>query len=231
MLDYAEYPERGREAAYWEARLVVESQGRDVELGSAEFEARVKRAAEGKPFGFRANCGGLDGTGTKTITLNIDSMQAGQLCSFTSPASIPIASSDHEINHRALWAATRRYIKERIDVVKNTCKQCSIIGICQGGCVYNALDVYNRKNPAGCAYERALWRHAIDFNETGKVRKITESHEDQMSVRVREMQDAGATAGGGCAGHDGPARPSTSSTPVALLRKDGRTLVPAQPRV
>ena len=111
-------------------------------------------------------------------------MQAGQLCSFTSPASIPIASSDHKIDHRALWAATRRYIKERIDVVKNTCKQCSIIGICQGGCVYNALDVYNRKNPAGCAYQRALWRHAIDFNETGKVRKITESDE----VRAKQAR-------------------------------------------
>ncbi len=231
VLDHADDPQRGREAAFWEARLVVESQGRDIGLGATEFESRLKRAAEGKPFGFRANCGGLDGTSTKTITLNIDSMQAGQLCSFTSPASIAISSSDYKIDHRALWAATRRYIKERIDVVKNTCSQCSIIGICQGGCVYNALDVYNRKNPAGCAYQRALWRHAIDFNETGKVRKITESHEDQMSVRVREMQDAGGTAAGGCGGHDAPAQPSRSPTPVALLRNDGRTLVPAQPRV
>ena len=95
---------------------------------------------------------------------------------------------------------------------------------------HTGLVLRDLEAPAGCAYQRALWRHAIDFNETGKVRKITESHEDQMSVRVREMQDAGGTAGGGCAGHEAPARPSTSSTPVALLRKDGRTLVPAQPR-
>ena len=52
-----------------------------------------------------------------------------------------------------------------------------------------------------------------------------------MSVRVREMQDAGGTAAGGCGGHDAPAQPSRSPTPVALLRNDGRTLVPAQPRV
>lgn len=52
-----------------------------------------------------------------------------------------------------------------------------------------------------------------------------------MSVRVLELQDAAGTAAGGCGAHDAPAQPSTSSTPVALLRNDGRTLVPAQPRV
>ena len=228
VLDHSDDPRRGRQAAFWEARLVVASQGRRVGVGATEFESRIKRAGEGKPFGYRPNCGGLDGTATKTLTLNIDSMQAGQLCSFTSPASMPIGESDNEMDHRALYAATRKYLTDRLDVVKNTCNGCSVVGICQGGCVYTALDVYNRKNPAGCAYQRALWRHALDFNETATVREITDSREDAMSVRVRAEQDAASGSQAGCGSHESPgASPGAPApTPVALLTNEGRTLVP-----
>ena len=225
VLDHADNPQRGRDAAYWEAQLVTKSQGRRLGVGGTEFENRLKRAAHGIPFGYRANCGGLDGVTTKTITLNMDSMQAGQLCSFTSPASMPMESGDGNIDHRALYAATRNYLAERVEVVKTTCNGCSVVGICQGGCVYNALDVYNRKNPAGCAYQRALWRHAIDFNETTRVRKYTDASEDAMSVRVRAAQEAGGEARIGCGSHA-----ESEATPVALLSGKGETLVAAPAR-
>ena len=224
VLDHGENPQRGRDAAHWEARLVIESQGRRMVVGSTEFEKRVEKVAAGEPTGFRANCGGLDGTTTRALTVNMDSMQAGQLCSFSSPATTAMGTADLRLDHEAVWAGTRRYLVERLDVVKNTCTGCSVVGVCQGGCVYTALDVHNRKNPAGCAYQRALWRHAIAFHETGRVRKLTSSEEDAMSLRVAAAQAAETAAGGA----DKTCAPGSAATPVGLTAADGRTIVAAR---
>lgn len=208
VLDHGDDPQRGRDAAHWEARLAIESQGRRMGVGGTEFEKRIEKVAGGDPTGFRANCGGLNGMATRAVTVNMDSMQVGHLCSFSSPATTAMGRlTDFRFDHEAIWAGTRRYLAERLDVVKNTCAGCSVVGVCQGGCVYTALDVYNRKNPAGCAYQRALWRHAIAFHETGHVRKLTSSDEDAMSLRVASAQQQG------------------SGTPIALTAADGRTIV------
>ena len=222
VLDHGENPQRGRDAAHWEARLVIESQGRRMGVGATEFERRVEKVAAGKPNGFRANCGGFDGMTTRALTVNMDSMQAGHICSFSSPATTAMGTAEHQLDHEAVWAGTRRYLAERLDVVKNTCTGCSVVGVCQGGCVYTALDVYNRKNPAGCAYQRALWRHAIDFHETGHVRKLTSSEEDAMSLRVAAAQTAETDSG-----EDKTCAPGSAATPVALTTADGRTIVSA----
>ncbi len=224
VLDHGENPQRGRDAAHWEARLVIDSQGRRMVVGSTEFEKRVEKVAAGEPTGFRANCGGLDGMTTRALTVNMDSMQAGQLCTFSSPATTAMRTTDLRLDHEAVWAGTRRYLAERLDVVKNTCTGCSVVGVCQGGCVYTALDVYNRKNPAGCAYQRALWRHAIAYHETGRVRKLMSSDEDAMSQRVAAAQAAETAAsseGKTCA-------PRSATTSIALTAADGRTIVAAR---
>ncbi len=220
VLDHGENPQRGRDAAHWEAQLVVDSQGHRMGVGATEFERRLDNVAAGKPTGFRANCGGLDGMRTLALTVNMDSMQAGQLCSFSSPATTAIGTDEHRLDHDAVWAGTRRYLAERLNVVKTTCNGCSVVGVCQGGCVYTALDVYNRKNPAGCAYQRALWHHAIDFHETGHVRKLTSSEEDAMSLRVAAAQAAEA-------GEDKTCLTGSAATSVALTAADGRTIVAA----
>ena len=213
LLDQPD-PQRGRDGAFWEASLAIASEDREMILHGTQFENRMKQATT-KPGGFRPNCGGLSGTKLRALVVNIDSMQASQLCSFSSPAAISMESAEHRIDHRALWDASRQYILDRLDMLKNDCRGCSVIGVCQGGCVYTALDVYNRKNPAGCAYQRALWRHAIEYHEDGRVRRLRSSPEDvksQSSPRLARN-----------------ATPTPAVGPVALMSSDGRTVWPAQP--
>lgn len=184
VLDRRE-PERGVAAAWWEASLAVKSQEAAMSLTQTEFGKAVERAGTGgSSDGFRPNCGGLSGTGKlRGIVVNMDSMQASHLCSFSSPAAVPMAQVDENINDPAIAASARQYITYRLEMLRTACKGCSVIGICQGGCVYNALDVHNELNPAGCAYQRGLWRHAIEFNHTGAVRPLPPNPEDTRSGR------------------------------------------------
>ena len=193
LLDHKD-PKRGQEAAFWESALTVESQRRDVALSSTEFSRTVMLAGDGRAAsGFTPHCGGLTGTGgARALVLNMDSMQLSHLCSFSSPAAVPMASVGNNIHDPAIWEATRKYITDRIEMLRTACRGCSVLGVCQGGCVYTALDVHNKLNPAGCAYQRALWRHAIDYNHSGEIRRLAPTNEDAHTT----------TDGRGCGPHE-----------------------------
>lgn len=212
LLDHHD-PQRGRDAAFWESSLRLESLRRDMGLGKSHFDKAVKSASDDRlARGFRPNCGGLAGPGLmRSITVNMDSMQVSQLCSFSSPAAVPMTSVGNGIDDRAIWAATRKYITDRISMLKTACRGCSVIGVCQGGCVYNALDVHNKLIPAGCAYQRALWRHAIDFNHSGEIRQLPPSPEDAPAQAETDAGDHGCGA------------------PAPLLSADGRKVWTLQP--
>lgn len=213
VLDRRE-PARGVEAAWWEASLAVKSQETTMSLTQSQFEIAVERAGTGgSSAGFRPNCGGLSGTGKlRSIVVNMDSMQASHLCSFSSAAAVPMAQIDEDIDDPAIWHAARQYITDRLEILKTACKGWSVIGICQGGCVYNALDVHNKLNPAGCAYQRGLWRHAIEFNHTGAVRPLPPNPEDTRQGRASE-----------------PAVKEGCGAPTAAVAPDGRKIWAMQP--
>jgi radical SAM protein with 4Fe4S-binding SPASM domain len=106
----------------------------------------------------------------EVLTLNIDSMQLSQLCSFSSPGSIPLADAHYDIYDPVLWQAARRYIVERIDMLRKDCQGCDVLGVCQGACVNNGVTLANRLNAASCNYQRQTWRHAIDYAFDGTLR-------------------------------------------------------------
>ena len=224
LLDHPD-PDRGRAAAHWEASLALASRHQPAfGLRASTFHKFLQTTgAETRSLGFRPNCGGLSGTSaSRGLVVNIDSMQASHLCSFSSPASVPIGQIRCDIDDRAVWEATRSYLLERMSMLKGVCRGCSVIGLCQGGCVYNALDVHNKLNPAGCAYQRSLWRTAVDYQATGRIRPVDDASED---VHAADAAAAGAPLARGCSSSDLP-RPSTVS--VSLLASDGSTMVPAR---
>jgi radical SAM protein with 4Fe4S-binding SPASM domain len=172
---------KGPEAAFWEASLVAASQNKPVTLVNTAFERVLGRMKKGEN-GFKFNCGGLMGLHPGILNINVDSMQISQMCSFVSPAAVPLSSVGYDIYNPALWTRTRAYILQRLDMLRNACAGCDVQGTCQGSCIYSGLDLNNRMNPAACGFQRAMWRHAIDFAYSGSVRRL--SPEEVQSHRL-----------------------------------------------
>jgi len=179
----------GRKAALWEAQLAVKSQTQDLDVGQTHLH-RILRVMDGTK-GFRPHCGGLSGLRTRTLVLNIDSMQASQLCSFSSPGAVALVDAAYDIYNPALWQATRSYIASRIEMLRTACSGCDVLGSCQGSCVYNGMDVNNVLNPAGCAYQRSMFRHAIDYRHSGFVRPLADQVDDSVEP-VAQPEDCGS---------------------------------------
>lgn len=164
-------PEKGVTAAQWEAQLVVDTQDGPVMLVNTHFNKMCRLLGE-LPKGFSYNCNGLSGARSRILTLNIDSMQLSLMCSFVSPAAVSLAAVGNDIYHPMVWKAARNYIVRRIEMLRGVCSGCDVLGSCQGACVLNGLDLANEINPASCAYQRACWRHAIDYSYSGRIRPL-----------------------------------------------------------
>lgn len=207
-------PEKGVKAAQWEAQLVLDTQDGPVMLVNTHFN-KLCRLLGKAPTGFSYNCNGLSGARARILTLNIDSMQLSLMCSFVSPTAVPLSATGNDIYHPVIWEAARNYIVQRIEMLRQDCSGCDVLGACQGACVLNGLDLANKTNPASCSYQRASWRHAIDYSHSGRVRALDEQ-EVQRACRTK-----GGTLGGqstqGCS--VGPGEVGVTSVP-------GRTVLP-----
>ena len=207
-------PVKGVTAAQWEAQLVVDTQDGPVMLVNTHFNKMCRQLGE-SPSGFSYNCNGLSGAKGRILTLNIDSMQLSLMCSFVSPAAVPLSSVGNDIYSPMVWKAARNYIVRRIEMLRGSCSGCDVLGSCQGACVLNGLDLANRINPASCSYQRASWRHAIDYSHDGHVRPLD----------VREIERACRTTEGttrvpevdGC---------SSGQTAQGGVSLPGRTMLP-----
>ncbi len=125
---------KGVTAAKWEADLAVATQKEAISLAGTYFHKILKKMGR-RPKGFAPHCNGLSGN-LRFLTLNIDSMQLSQMCSFVSPASMTMSDLAYNIYSPALWEATYQYMRDRVEMLKNQCAGCSVLGMCQGACVY-----------------------------------------------------------------------------------------------
>lgn len=157
----------GVTAATWEAETLLNTQQGKIPLENSYLQKVLKKMRK-RPAGFSPHCGGLSGN-MKSVTLNIDSLQVSQMCSFVSPASVPLSELDCDIYDPRLWSKTMDYIRGRIEVLRSHCSGCNVLGVCQGACVYNGLDLANNVNPAACEYQRSIWRHGLELSVSGHI--------------------------------------------------------------
>ncbi|MCP4221389.1 MAG: radical SAM protein [bacterium] len=106
-------------------------------------------------FGF--NCRGLCCIPEISVNLNVSTMRLAQLCSYMPDSSMPLHQLDNDIHNPALWKNTFGLISRRMDMLKENCQNCSLIGLCGGGCIYTGLDNCNRINKPACTYQEKLW--------------------------------------------------------------------------
>ncbi len=214
-------PTKGALAATWEAQAVLNTQGQSISLQNTYLQ-KVLKKMRGRPKGFSPHCNGLSGN-LRFLTLNVDSLQLSQMCSFVSPASMSLSDLDYDIYNRKLWNETYSYMKERIDMLRHQCAGCNVLGLCQGACVYNGLDLDNRLNPAGCSYQRTTWRHAVDLSFLGHIRPET------VVEGVERASTAAAPAESRAAGSCCSDMGASTTTEAERRTDDGRTYLPLQP--
>jgi radical SAM protein with 4Fe4S-binding SPASM domain len=155
--------EEGRVAAEWEAALVTRCDADGVAASGSRFQQTCAEIGK-RQTGYSHRCNGLRGIAAGSLTLNIDSMEASLLCSFIPDSVIAIADLGHDIFSPRLWEAARASIVTRLASLRKNCAQCEVLGVCQGGCVINGLDVTHQVNPAACEYQRTLWRRSVEFS-------------------------------------------------------------------
>lgn len=214
-------PTKGALAATWEAQAVLDTQGQKISLQNTYLQKVLKKMRR-RPKGFSPHCNGLSGN-LRFLTLNVDSLQLSQMCSFVSPASMSLSDLDYDIYNRKLWDETYSYMRERIAMLRHECAGCSVLGLCQGACVYNGLDLDNKLNPAGCSYQRTTWRHAVDVSFLGHIRPETVVEEAQQRASTSAEPSEDASAGGCCNGA------GASTAEAEQKTGDGRTYLPLTP--
>lgn len=148
-----------------EAAAKAALMGRFLELNEREgfkvtelFLTNARDLVNRGEYAFLFNCPGLSGYPHMDICINISTMRASQLCLYAPGASLPLRELAGDIYHPGLWAVSRKFIQERLEVLKSHCFLCPLVGLCVGGCIYTGLDNGNRVNPAACRYQLELWR-------------------------------------------------------------------------
>jgi uncharacterized protein len=151
-------------ASEQDAREKAGLMGRFLEL-NAEYSFQVAEMffdrANGrindKGYWFHFYCAGLGDTDKLSFDFNISTFRAAYLCGFAGDATVPLADLDYDIYHPKLWQVSSKYMDERIKSLEENCMECSLAGLCSGGCVMSGLDKQNRLNKAACVYQREMW--------------------------------------------------------------------------
>jgi radical SAM protein with 4Fe4S-binding SPASM domain len=149
--------ETGRKNASGFFELYKESLKRNLTLSSAEINKLSNVLDEGINPIYRPYCNGL-GANTKELLLqyNIPNESLSYLCQF-----IPGVSKKHgksiNIFDMELFNKSIEYQYKRLESMKKHCIDCSVIGICNGGCIMNGLNAFNEKNEGACSFWETIW--------------------------------------------------------------------------
>ncbi|MCP5053404.1 MAG: radical SAM protein [bacterium] len=159
-----------------EARKRARLMGRFLELnGEHDFQvtesffSKAKKKINSENYRFSSHCGGLSGKPKLGVSLNITSLSVSQLCSFIGKGEIPLEDLDYDIYHPKLGETTAKYLRERRETFEANCMECSLVGLCSGGCILAGIDKNNRLNKTACAYQDELWKIYLKKARHGRV--------------------------------------------------------------
>lgn len=130
---------------------------RDFQVTELIF-TRLKDKVNRAEYQFSFNCRGLSGLPDMGIEINLSTMHLSQVCGFARKAGLPIAELDYDIYNPKLWRHSYKFIEERMESLLTLCMDCSLVGICSGGCLMSGLDTENKLNKAACAYQQEMWQ-------------------------------------------------------------------------
>jgi len=154
--------EEGVKRAHTFADLFEQGQKEELIVTDTYYEM-AEHVARRSHDGFKFYCTGLGGLPQLILTYNIDSAEMSQLCTFVSPSAKRFEELGGDIFSPVLWQSTRAYIVARLEQLHSFCAGCDVAGVCRGGCIMQGLDLQNKPNPAGCGFQRTMWRRYVQY--------------------------------------------------------------------
>lgn len=149
--------------------LYEKGQRRKLRFTDTYF-VNIKQLMTMEEFSFYFTCAGLSGFPTRGLSMNVDTLEMSQTCSYVPHTAVPCDEIGGDIYDRRLWDSARAYIHHRAAQLRTVCRGCEVIGVCRGSCLLMGLDSDNAINPAACAYQRRLWRRVLEFAHRGPSR-------------------------------------------------------------
>ncbi len=139
------------------------------------YFVNIRNLMQLEEFAFYFACAGLSGFPTRGLSMNVDTLELSQLCSYVPGVAVSYDEIGGDIYDRRLWERARAFIHARAERLRTVCRECEVIGVCRGSCLLMGLDANNDINPAACAYQRRLWRRVLEFTHrhSSKPRRAT----------------------------------------------------------
>lgn len=148
-------PEDARKKAHIMGRFLEADPAADMHVSESLFLHWNKRINR-PDYRVEFHCPGLSGLPQPCIEFNLTTLHLTQLCGFIKPAALPFHELERNIYHPTLWRHSHRFLRERMAVVLRECMECSLVGLCLGGCILAGIDAHNHLNPAACAYHQEI---------------------------------------------------------------------------
>ncbi|MCU0287443.1 MAG: 4Fe-4S cluster-binding domain-containing protein, partial [Acidobacteria bacterium] len=150
-------PETGTNNAVQFFDLYKKSLKKNPTLISSEIKKLADVLNPSRNGDYTPYCNGL-GANLEILLLNynIPNESLSYLCQFIPQLSKKRGKSIN-IFDMELFYESINYQFKRIESMRKYCFNCSIVGICNGGCILNGLNSFNEKNEGACSFWKTLW--------------------------------------------------------------------------
>lgn len=194
--------EDGTRKARLVSRLFAASESKGLRVYDEYFK-NVEALHSRMEDAFLPNCNGLSGDPANGLQFNVSKLQLSQGCQFLPEAFLSWAEVKGDIYSERLGAAAHAALKRRLAVLRDSCRDCDVAGICRGGCVLNGLDSWARLSPGACAYQRELWLEVVRRGARRQARaealeqRTSETESDDRVSAVDRMRGKPRSGDGG----------------------------------
>lgn len=165
LMGYSEAEGRARALQFY--TLIEASRSRQIRIYDSIFDSNRNGLDQGINFKYWPYCNGLGGSAQNSLMYNVSDGSLSYLCQYVPAASVPLADPA-DMHAMAMADQKMTFIRARIEAVKTHCMDCSIVGICRGGCIMDGLRSDNTPNAAGCGYQQTLWQLFVESVQAAK---------------------------------------------------------------
>lgn len=137
-------------------QLIKDFKGKEISVYDSVFDGFKSAVDKGVNFAYWPYCNGLGGSSISNAMYNISSGCLSYLCQYVPSASVRMEEMDDAYSE-PLVSRTAEFLRRRVESFKANCLDCSVAGVCRGGCIMSGLSAENEPNACGCAFQRALW--------------------------------------------------------------------------
>jgi len=112
---------------------------------------------------FTFYCKGFTNYPADILYYNIDTEMVNIACNYATDVQVSLDEVSDNIYHPIIYEKGLRYLRKRFAMIKGTCMNCEIVGICRGGCILKGIDAFNKLNEGGCQFQKEMWKQMLKY--------------------------------------------------------------------